>query len=187
MSRVSVAVLGVRIVALWLMVSGLVTGLSLVVVRMPAQLPDVTTPTALLFGVLPFVTGVLLWSLGVPIAERVFRDAKPTTTVSGGDLYRVASVFVGLGLLGKAVPQAAALLSGWLASVSSGDTFLAAHGASALAMVQFKSVVAATTIQLLAGFALILWPWWVERALASLERPAPVPRGTKDPGGEGSE
>lgn len=178
MTRTHVAVLAVRVAALWLVTTGLVGCLSLLVVRIPAPYSDVTMPTLLLFGVIPVATGLLIWSFGPPIAIRTFKDRGADGLVNADDLYRVAAVFTGLGLLGKAVPAASSLLCAWLVTPTSRSTVLdmvgpRAHHNWTLIELQTASATIATLAQVVLGAVLLTGPSIVEK-LPALRRQPPV-------------
>jgi hypothetical protein len=164
MSRASVTILAVRIVSLWLIVSGITSATALLFVRIPPQLPDLRTQTALLFGVLPVATGLLVWSLGPPIASRVFRDRDAQGSPGVLDLYRVASVFTGLGLVAWATPSTVSLLVGWLAGFRPGGGIFGAS-ATPLGAFEFRMGVVDIAVRFGLGALLLLKPSIVESVL----------------------
>jgi hypothetical protein len=178
-SRVDVATAAVRAVALWLIASGAAAGAGIVLVQLPAGSRLVfEQPLGRLvatMSALPMVGGALMWNYATSVASFVFRDEPPEGTATVTDLYRIASAFAGLFILGESLPRLAVWLSAWAFSFSAGRSLFGAVGLSAaertiLFDVQMKSAAVGTLVQVAFGAVLLAAPASIERALTRLRR-----------------
>jgi hypothetical protein len=177
MTRGQVAILAARIAALWLMVGGLGTAASFLLITWPTgrDARQTMIPAALMFGVLPIVAGFLIWNLAEPLAARMFRDKPEDGTPHPVDLYRVAAAFAGLLLVGGAIPRLALWVSYLLLSFETKSTLLGPVGLQAeqramLFGIQTQAAAVSTFVQLGLGLVFLVSPERVSRAIASLRR-----------------
>jgi GNAT superfamily N-acetyltransferase len=176
-TRRHVAILAARSASLWLMASGLAAAASLMLIRWPAEREahETLISTALSLGVLPFATGLMLWSFAEPLANRLFRDAPSDGAPTTLDLYRVASAFVGLLLLAGVVPRVALWVSYFVLSFQTKSTILGPVGLQAeqramLFGIQTQSAALSTLVQAVFGLVLLMAPERISGALASVRR-----------------
>jgi hypothetical protein len=77
--------------------------------------------STLIFGLLPVVTGVVLWQTAPWLGSQVFRGRAVDEPADAADLYRVVAVFAGLLLVGFAIPQAPMLAARWIGVLGAAD------------------------------------------------------------------
>jgi hypothetical protein len=179
MSRVDLATAAARAVALWLLVRGTAAGAGIVLVQLPAGSRLVYEQPlgrlVLIMSALPLIGGALMWTYARSAATAVFQDKPPEGAATVTDLYRIASAFAGLFILGESLPRLALLLSTWVFSFNAGRSVVGAVGLTAaertiLFDVQMKAAAVSTLVQVACGVVLLAAPARIEKALTGLRR-----------------
>ena len=179
MSRVDLATAAARAVALWLLARGTAAGAGIVLVQLPAGSRLVYEQPlgrlVVIMSALPLIGGALMWTYARPAVTAVFQDKPPEGTATVTDLYRIASAFAGLFILGESLPRLALFLSTWVFSFNAGRSVMGAVGLTAaertiLFDVQMKAAAVGTLVQVACGVILLAAPAKIERALTALRR-----------------
>ena len=175
MSRTQVAVVAFRVVAMWLIATAVGEAAAMVPVWAQFGGQRLLLITAAMAVLAPLAAGALVWKGAPTIASWIFRDRQTGPAPSTPDLYRVASAFTGLLLLGQSLPAIALLPGAWLFSMTAHTSVLGSGGLSAgerdaVIDVMLKGGIVAGIVKVLIGAVLVATPDTVERAIRHLRR-----------------
>jgi hypothetical protein len=177
MNRLQVALIAIRAIAIWFVATAIADAAGFLVLRPSFGGQRVVIGTTALTVLLQLAAAAVVWMLGPRLADRLFVEQPSGDALRASDLYRVASAFTGLLLLGQSLPAIAVLASAWGFSLSAHRSVFGSFGLdgaerAAVVNVQMKAGLVALAVRLLIGAVLVARPEAIERMILSLRREA---------------
>ncbi len=103
----SIAVIGLRLISIYLIVTGInaIVGLSAALTVMEQELNNSIPYLQLLSVVIPFISGVIIWLISVPISKHIVNIPKPDTiAINDTNLVSAGTFLIGLYLVFSTIP-----------------------------------------------------------------------------------